>query len=129
YVGGQIQQFGRGGPRPLNVAHTPAIVDLQISTNHPSEFLEALLERLDASPSLGIVFGRQHQYADPLYPLLLCARGARRKQRRRSRRAAEQRDELAPPYTGHRAPSRSTVGRSTARSTWRRKAGKSLGQS
>src|SRR5207247_9267065 len=53
--------------------------------------------------------------------------GARRE--RPCNRAAEKRDELAPPHVGHRAYSRlGAARRSTARSTCRRRPGKSLGQ-
>ena len=53
----------------------------------------------------------------------------RARRERPCNRAAEKRDELAPPHVGHRAYSRlGAARRSTARSTCRRRPGKSLGQ-
>jgi hypothetical protein len=69
-------------------------IDLNIAANDPAQLLESLPERSGAELSFGIVLGVEHQHADPPHPIgLLCVR----RQRPRSRRAAEERDELAAP--------------------------------
>jgi hypothetical protein len=62
--------------------------------------LQLLRKRGEARLVLPIVGGKWREHADATYPLaLLCARG----ERPRSRRPAEQRDELAPSYVEHGA--------------------------
>ena len=59
----------------------------------PAQFLQSLHERRDASLCLRVVRGEWNEHADAPHPLgLLRAR----RERPRRRRAAEQRDELAP---------------------------------
>jgi hypothetical protein len=71
-------------------------IDLNIAANDPAQLLESLPERSGAELSFGIVLGVEHQHADPPHPIgLLCVR----RQRPRSRRAAEERDELAAPHS------------------------------
>src|SRR5262245_59264084 len=79
---------------PLRRLHVrrPATVDPDAAVVRPSEPLEFLLERGQAGLIFGIVLRSRHQHADPAHPLrLLRVPG----ERPRSRRAAEQRDELA----------------------------------
>ena len=61
----------------------------------PAQLLQPLQERRDAGLRFRIVRGCGHEHADAPHPLgLLRAR----RERPRRRRAAEQRDELAPPH-------------------------------
>src|SRR5262245_48231059 len=80
---------------PLRRLHVrrPATVDPDAAVLRPSEPLEFLLERGQAGLIFGIVLGSRHQHADPAHPLrLLRVPG----ERPSGRRAAEQRDEIAP---------------------------------
>src|SRR6516165_3571155 len=72
----------------------PASIDPQIAAVHPAQFLQLLDERSALRPSFRIALRPAHQYADPAH-LLGLLRACR--ERPRCRRAAEQRDELAPP--------------------------------
>src|SRR5262249_15002609 len=72
----------------------PAAVDPHIAANTPAHFLQALVERRKSIVAFWIIHGAVHKHADPPHPLGLL-RACR--ERPRSRRAAKQRDELAPP--------------------------------
>src|SRR5262249_49438607 len=68
-------------------------VDPHIAANTPAHFLQALVERRKSIVAFWIIHGAVHKHADPPHPLgLLRAR----RHRPRHRRAAKQRDELAP---------------------------------
>jgi hypothetical protein len=79
--------------------------------------LQSLLESRNAALAFRIVGGQAHRHADTLHALGLLPP---RHQRPRRRRAAEQRDELAPSHVEHRLALRS---RSAARSACRTAAG------
>jgi hypothetical protein len=88
--------------------------------------LQPLQERPDAGLKFRIVRGSGQEHADAPRSLGLLRF---RRERPGDRRAAEQRDEIAAPYVGHRASSRlAAAGRSTARSACHRWAGNVLGQ-
>src|SRR6516162_550714 len=80
----------------IKIAGAPAVVDLHIAAFDPAQLPQALHKGLDAKPVLRIFDA--HQHADPPHPLGLL-RACRERPRRR--RAADERDELAPPYVGH----------------------------
>jgi hypothetical protein len=65
--------------------------DLQVAADGPTQFPHSLLERGDARLSFRIVRGKVHQHADAAHLLALL----RPRRERPSRRAAEQRDNLA----------------------------------
>jgi hypothetical protein len=90
---GERQQFRRVPRVLLKLAFAPAVIDLQIASNIPAQFAEALQERGVAGLRLNFVrrLGAEHADAPHLRALLPMCR-----ERPRSRRAAEQRDELAP---------------------------------
>src|SRR5262249_17064680 len=71
----------------------PASVDSDVAALRPAELLERLAECSDPSLSFRVALGIGHQHANKPHPLGLL-RSCR--QRPRSRRAAEQRDEVAP---------------------------------
>ena len=78
------------------IAAAPAIVDLQVASYLPPQVPKFLKERSVAGLSLRVVRRYRGEHADPPHPLgLLRAR----RERPRSRRAAEQRDELAPVHS------------------------------
>src|SRR5499427_6744212 len=79
--------------RAINVARGPVIVRLDVASFRPTQTLQRLAERRNARLCLRIALGKAHQHADPPHPLALL-RACR--ERPRSRRAAEQRDERAP---------------------------------
>ena len=103
-VGLQRDEFLRESLHRLRVAAArPANVDPDVAALRPPELLESLPERRDAGLCFRVALGKRHQHADPPHPLgLLRARG----ERPRRRRAAEQRDELAPPHCRLQAKNR-----------------------
>src|SRR5262249_30145104 len=68
------------------------IVDMKVAAFAPSQLLESLLQHRAALHVLGIILGQRHQDADAPQAFALRAH----RQRPSCRRAAEQRDELAP---------------------------------
>src|SRR5262249_32282105 len=70
----------------------PADIDLQVAAFAPAQLSQGLSERCDARFRFRIVLSRAHEHADHALSLLLRPR----RERPRSSRAAEQRDELAP---------------------------------
>src|SRR4029453_14582058 len=79
------------------LAFRPAKFDCDISTLGISGFAETLAEGSYTACEHGRRFGAKISNHRQLAPPLRARRG-----RPRSRRAAEQRDELAPPHVGHR---------------------------
>ena len=71
----------------------PADVDPYVATVGPAQLLQPLQKRCEADLALRIVRGRIHEHADAPHPLALLRA---RRERPCGRRAAEQRDELAP---------------------------------
>src|SRR5215470_14776740 len=94
-IGRERDQFRRMFANALHIAPGPAGIDLHIATIGPAQLLQALPERRDAGFCLRIIHGEWYEHADAPHPLgLLRARC----ERPRSRRAAEQREEVAPLY-------------------------------
>jgi hypothetical protein len=85
-------EFLRASPHAVEVVLAPAILGAKIATFRPSELLEAVAQRREAVLRFRIILGCRHQHADAPHPLSLL-RACH--ERPRSRRAAEQRDELA----------------------------------
>src|SRR5215469_9201739 len=85
-------QFRRVGIASPGIDCAQAVVDLQVTSDVPSQFPKSLQERGVAGECLRVVRGQASEHADAPRTLgLLCAR------RERPRgRAAEKRDELAP---------------------------------
>jgi hypothetical protein len=79
--------------KTFGIAVAPAIVDVQISTNRPTKFLQALYKRRSATLHLGVVGTGVREYTNSPHPVALLRA---RRERPRSRRAADERDELAP---------------------------------
>jgi hypothetical protein len=83
----------------VGVDRAPANIDSCIASECLSPLLQSLMERCDAGLSFRIVGSRVHEKANAPHALtLLCARC----ERPRSRRAAEQRDELTSSHVEHR---------------------------
>jgi hypothetical protein len=81
----QIDEFFCKSLNSTRIGISPAIVDANILTVPPAEFLKALLKYSDPLANIGIAFGDRHQHADspdPLAPLRPC------RQRPCSRRAS-----------------------------------------
>ena len=77
------------------VVSAPTVIDPQVAADGPTRLLQSLQECRDVGLRLGLVRAREHEHTDAPYALgLLRAR----RERPRRRRAAEQRDELAPPH-------------------------------
>src|SRR5262245_18783022 len=87
----QVGELSGEGAHAVGVAARPAVIDVEISALTPTQSLQPLPKRLDAALSFRVV-GDAHQHADPPHPLALLPP---RRERPSSRRAAEQRDELA----------------------------------
>ena len=73
------------------VGRGPAGVDPQVAAVAPAQLLQGLCERREAGLSFRIVRGQIHEHADAPHPLRLLRA---RRQRPRSCRTAEQRDEV-----------------------------------
>jgi hypothetical protein len=115
----QRDQFHCGFASAIGTAGGPAVVDPHVAAVDPTQLLQSLQERRDASLGYRMVLAERHEHANAPHPLRLL-----RPCRERPRcRAAEQRDELAPSRVEHGLPLRS---RSAARSAYHRPAGRSL---
>src|SRR5262249_19657084 len=93
------------------IPQAPAILDPQVAALAPAQLLQRLLERRELGTA-GAATAREH--ADPPYaPWLLRARH----ERPRDGRAAEQRDERAPPHSITSSARASSVGGTVRPST------------
>src|SRR5262249_10934359 len=81
------------GANAFGVICAPTIVDPHVAAVSPAQLLELLQKRTDPCHSFRIVRGQRGQHADAPHSLALLRP---RRERPRRRRAAEQRDELAP---------------------------------
>jgi hypothetical protein len=93
HIGLQVDQLFRGRLNSACIGITPAIVNSNIAAIVPAEFLKALLKYGDARTSICIAFGNRHQHTHAANSFRLLSA---RRERPRSRCAAEQCDELAP---------------------------------
>jgi hypothetical protein len=84
------------------------MLDLKVAVFHPSKSFESLPKRRDAGLHFRIVLGRCMQEHDAPYPYPLGLLRARR-ERPCGRRAAEQRDELAPLHSITSSPRASSL--------------------
>src|SRR5262249_12777026 len=88
-------QLCRVGPYASRVTAGPAIIDAYVAAFYPSQLLKPLLQCFDPNLSFCIVRDTHEHANAPHPPGLLRARC----QRQCDSRAAEQRDELAPPHS------------------------------
>src|SRR5439155_8122537 len=79
------------GAHAIHIVPGPTLVELHVYALRPSQLCELLPERLKTHGEFGIALGVSHQNADAPHALLLRAR----RERPRSRRAADSQDELA----------------------------------
>jgi hypothetical protein len=100
----QADQLPRERSYPIDVIAGPTKVDPHVAAIGPTQVCKRLRERRDLSLPHGIVFVVLHEHADAPHSIALLR--ARRK--RPSRRATEERDELAPPDAEHGLPLRQT---------------------
>ena len=101
-LGSERNQLFRERPHPINVAGRPAVLDFHIASVAPAQVLQPLPKRHDLVLRDRIACSQAHQHADLTHALgLLRAR----RERPRRRRAAKQRDELAPVAVGIRVTS------------------------
>src|SRR5262249_30044010 len=96
-VRGCRHDFRREAAGTLDVAAGPAILSRDIDSLGPAQLLQALAQRIDARPSLGIVLGGVGQHSEAPHSVRLL-RG-RRLPHGEARRAADQRHDLAPPHS------------------------------
>src|SRR5215510_1624573 len=68
-IGVQIDEFFCKRLNSMRIGISPAIVDADILTVPPAEFLKALLKYSDPLANIGIAFGDRHQHTDPPHPL------------------------------------------------------------
>src|SRR5262245_51264999 len=87
-------QFRRVSANFRSIGCGPARVDPHVAAIGPAQLRQRLQERPDTGLKFSIVCGRGQDHADAPHPLQLL-RPCR--ERPRKRRAADQRDELAPP--------------------------------
>ena len=86
-------QFRRVSANVGGIGRGPAGVDPHVAADGPAQLRQPLQERPDAGLKFRIVRGCGQEHADAPHPLALLRA---RRERPRRRRAAEQRDELAP---------------------------------
>src|SRR5215831_8006619 len=98
HVRRQGHELRRVDAPAIRVSDAPAIVDPNIASLCPTQPLKVLPKSRDASLSFRIALGICDQHADPPDALVLLRT---RRERPRGCRAAEQRDEVAPPYPAH----------------------------
>ena len=89
----QRDEFLREPLHRPRVERRPARLDPKVAAVRPAELLEFLPERRDIGLSFPVALGICHQHTDAPHALALLRA---RRDRPRGRRAAEQRDELAP---------------------------------
>ena len=105
-------QLRRVAAIAAGIARAPAIVEAHVASVGPAQFLQPLQERSDAGQRFRIVGGEVHEHADPSHR----ARLLRPRRERPRRRAAEQRDELAPSHSITSSARASSVGGTVRRS-------------
>jgi hypothetical protein len=84
-----------------DIAAGKAMLDFDVAVLYPSERLESLSKGGNAGLCFGIVLGEPMQEYDAPHPLRLLRA---RRNRPCDRRAAEKRDELAPPHVSGPRP-------------------------
>src|SRR4029077_8617955 len=99
----QIYEFPRIDLRAHHIAATKAIVDPNIATLNPIELLKSLPQRRNNGLAFGIFCVERQKGSDTPHPLALLPTCG---ERPRGCRAAEKRDELAPPHAPPRLPRR-----------------------
>jgi hypothetical protein len=105
-LGRERDKFCRVSATALGIERAPTNVDPCVAPDRPAPFLKSLMEHCDAGVSFRIVGGQVHQHPDASHPpALLCPRRERPR-----RRAAEKRDELAPPHSITSSARASSVG-------------------
>jgi hypothetical protein len=82
-------------PHPIGITSRPAIVGPEVTAVGPAQSLQSLAERGQVPMTFRII-RTPHQHRDLPHPLALLRA---RRERPRGDRAAEQRDELAAPYS------------------------------
>src|SRR5262249_15185527 len=97
HVGCEGDDLGRVSAKAIGIALAPADVDEHVVADGPARLLHALNECDQAGLSFRVVGASVHQHADAPHSLarLLCTR----RERPRRRRAASERNELAPPHS------------------------------
>src|SRR5262249_12778678 len=92
----------------VDIASGPADVEARVAAGGPAQFRQLLHDRGELSLALPIALARRQEHADAAHALWLLRS---RRKRPRCRRAAKQRDELAPPHHSITSSARaSTVG-------------------
>jgi hypothetical protein len=94
HVGLQVDQFFRKHPIPIDAAGCPAKVHPRVATIGPTQLRKSLHEPGELGRCDRIVLSKLHQHSDAPHSAALLRP---RRERPRCRRAAEQRDEVAPP--------------------------------
>src|SRR5262249_8665111 len=94
-VGSQADQLLRERSYPIDVSAGPTKVHPHVAAIGPTQVRKRLSERRDHSRRRAIVFVAPHDHADVPHAVALL----RARQERPRRRAAEERDELAPDHS------------------------------
>src|SRR5262249_20210520 len=95
----ESNQLGGLSPHALEVCTAPTSLDSKVFARHPAKLLEPLPECIEAIASLRLLCSVAECPAHTRHPAAL---GAAR-ERPGNRRAAEKRDEVAPPHVEHTA--------------------------
>src|SRR5262249_9266953 len=113
----QRHEFGCIGARSLDASSSPAIFDAKIAVFSPAKLLQPFAEDPQPKLTFGIALAARQQPADPPHAVALPPR----RERPRSSRAAEQRDELAALHAiarGGRAGGVGGISRPSIRAVW-----------
>src|SRR5262249_11510540 len=89
-------QCQRASAKELGIARAPTISETPVAAHAPTQFLQALEDRRVASLSFRSVRAQVHDHANASHPLALLRASRERPCRRR---AAKQRDEIAPVHS------------------------------
>ena len=87
-------QFRRILTQARTIPAAPACVDPHVAPYGPACLLQPLQERREAGLAFRLIGSRVHEHADVPHPLALL----RARRERPGSRAADERDELAPPH-------------------------------
>ena len=92
-IGAKRGQLLHRASQQIHVVDEPAYVELEVASGRPPQCLQAFAQRRQARLRIMIGLGKRTEHADAAYTFaLLCAH----RERPRSRRTTDQRDELAP---------------------------------
>src|SRR6202044_156458 len=105
----EIDDLHRIAPHTIGIAAAETIVETNIAAHNPTGVVKPPDERIDPAFGLGVALGCSDEDADAPHPAALLRPRSHRPQQRH-RRAAEKRNDLAPPHSITSSARASSVG-------------------